>query len=56
MSEELFREELIAMHLHEQASKVANRHPLWFKETPDNRRKFRLQAKMMIAEAKEPRG
>lgn len=58
VSDELFHEELVAMHLQEQdfraqhSSGWAN----WFGSKPDERRKYRLRAKLMIQEAREPRG
>ena len=61
MDAELFNQELVAMHLHEQdyfAEKPRGYgdYPLWFRLKADERRKYRLRAQVMIQEAREPRG
>ena len=58
ISDELFHEELVAMHLHEQDYRARDfgGYPVWFLLKADERRKWRLNAKLMIQEAREPRG
>jgi len=58
VTDELFHEELVAMHLHEQDYQAENpgSYANWFRLKPDERRKYRLRAKLMIQEAREPRG
>lgn len=58
MTDDLFNEELVAMHLHEQDYRAEGKggYPIWFKLNADERRKYRLRAKLLIQEAREPRG
>lgn len=61
ISDELFHEELLAMHLHEQDHHAAQRrqfgdYPKWYALTSDERGQYRRKVRQMIQEAREPRG
>ncbi len=61
ISDELFHEELLAMHLHEQDHHAAQQrtfgdYPKWYALTGDERRQYRIKVRLMLQEAREPRG